>query len=140
MNKIKNRIFFKIKTGHKLELLSEETMQLLESSKKDVDHNTDGEILPKLETVEVALVHCNLVNNNYQQLSKLLFTFVPNKQFGQLITITPHSLTMLKTTNAEFPFIEIWFTDQNNRPLEIEDNVNITLIIGISYYKNEIFG
>ena len=140
MNKIKNRIFFKIKTGHKLELLSEETMQLLESSKKDVDHNTDGEILPKLETVEVALVHCNLVNNNYQQLSKLLFTFVPNKQFGQLITITPHSLTMLKTTNVEFPFIEIWFTDQNNRPLEIEDNVNITLIVGISYYKNEIFG
>ena len=132
MNKIKNRIFFKIETGHKLELLSEETMQLLESSKKDVDHNTDGEILPKLETVEVALVHCNLVNNNYQQLSKLLFTFVPNKQFGQLITITPHSLTMLKTTNAEFPFIEIWFTDQNNRPLEKEDNVNITLIIGIS--------
>ena len=64
-----------------------------------------------------------------------LFTFVPNKQFGQLITITPQSLTMLKTTNAEFSFIEIWFTDQNNRPLEIADNVNITLIIGISYHK-----
>ena len=51
----------------------------------------------------------------------MLFTFVPNKRFGQLITITPHSPTMLKTTNAEFSFIEIWFTDQNNRPLEIED-------------------
>ena len=86
--------------------------------------------MPRLEAVEVVLVHCILVNNDYQQPSKVLFTFVPNKQFGQLITITPHSITMLKTTNAEFSFIEIWFTDQNNRPLEIEDNVNITIIIG----------
>ena len=95
--------------------------------------------MPKLETVEVILVHCNLINNNYQQASKVLFTFVPNKQFGQLVTITPHSLTLLKTTNTEFSFIKIWFTDQSNRSLEIEDNVNVTLIIGISYYKNEIF-
>ena len=83
----------------------------------------------RLETVEVVLVHCNLVNNSYQQASKVLFPFVPDKQLGQLITITPHSPTMLKTTNAEFSFIEIWFTDHNNRSLEIEDNVNITLII-----------
>ena len=130
VDKIKNRIVFKTKTGHKLELLSKETMQLLGSLKKDIDQNKDGEIVPKLETVEVVLVQCNLVNNNYQQASKVLFTFVPNKQFGQLITISPHSLTMLKITNAEFSFIEIWFTDQSNRPLEIEDNVNITLIIG----------
>ena len=105
-------------------------MQLLGSSKIVIENNKDGEIVPKLETVEVVLVHCNLVNKNYQQASKVLFTFVPNKEFGQLITITPHSPTMLKTTNAEFSLIEIWFTDQNNRPLEIEDNVNITLIIG----------
>ena len=131
VNKIKSRIIFKIKTGYKLELLTKETMQLLGSSKKkDFDQNKDGEIVPKLETVELVLVHCNLVNNNYQQASKVLLTFVANKQFGQLITITPHSLTMLKTTNAEFSFIEVWFTDQNNKPLEIEDNVNITLIIG----------
>ena len=107
-------------------------MQLLGSIKKDIDKNKDGEIVPRLEAVEVVLVYSNLVNNNYQQASKVLFTFGPNKQFGQLITITRHSLTMLKTTNAEFSFIEIWFTDQNNRPLEIEDNVNITLTIGIS--------
>ena len=88
--------------------------------------------MPKLETVEVGLIHCNLVNSNYQQASKVLFTFVPNKQFRQLITITPHSPTMLKKTNAEFSFIEVRLTDQNNRPLEIEDNVNITLIIGTS--------
>ena len=107
-------------------------MQLLGSSKKDIDQNKDEETGPKLETVEVVLVHCNLVNNNNQQASKVLFSFVPNKQFGQLITITPHSLAMLKTTNAESSFIEIWFQDKNNKPLEIEDNVNVTLIIGTS--------
>ena len=130
VNKTKSRIVFKIKTSYKLELFSKETMQLLGSSKKNVDQNKDGENVPKLESVEVVLVHCNLVNNNYQQASKVLFSFVPNKQFGQLIAITPHSPTMLKTINAEFSFIEVWFTGQNNRPLEIEDNVVITLIVG----------
>ena len=129
-NKTKNRIAFKVKTGYRLELLSPETMKLLGSTKKDVNKDKDGEDVPKLESVEVVLVHCNLVNNSYQQASKVLFTFVPNKQFGQLITISPHLLTMLKTTNAEFQSIQLWFTDQNNRPLEIEDSVNITLIIG----------
>ena len=76
-------------------------------------------------------MHCNLVNNNYQQASKVLFTFVPNKQFGQLINILPHSLTMLDTTNQEFSFTELWFTDQNSEPIEIKDNVNLTLIIGM---------
>ena len=130
LNKIKNRIVFKVKTGYKLELLSPETMKLLGSTKKDVDQDKDGEDVPKLESVEVVLVHCNLVNNNYQQASKVLFTFVPSKQFGQLINISPHSLTMLSTTNTEFSSIEVWFTDQNSEPLEIEDNVNMTLIIG----------
>ena len=74
-------------------------------------------------------MHSNLVNNSYQQASKVLFTFLPNKQFGQSITISPHSLTMLKTIDREFQFIQMWFTDQNNSPLEI-DSVNITLIIG----------
>ena len=105
-------------------------MKLLGSVKEDVDQDKDGEDVPKLETVEIVLVHCNLVNNSYQQPSKVLFTFVPNKQFGQLVTISVHSLTMLKTTNTEFQSIEVWFTDQSNRPLEIEDSVNITLIIG----------
>ena len=102
VNKIKNRIVFKIKTGYKIGLLTKETMQLLRSSKKDIDQNKDGEIVPRIETVKVVLVHCNLVNNSYQQASKVLFAFVSNKQFGQLITITPHSPTILKATNAEF--------------------------------------
>ena len=62
--------------------------------------------------------------------SKVLFSFVPNKQFGHLINISPHSLTMMNTFNAEFSSVEVWFTDQTTKPLEIEDNVNLTLIIG----------
>ena len=76
--------------------------------------------------------HCNLVNNNYQQTSNVLFTFVPKKQFGQLINTSPHSLTMLDTTNTEFSFIEVLFTDQNNELLEIEYNVNLTRIIALT--------
>ena len=107
-------------------------MKLLGSTKKGVDQVKNGEDVPKLESVEVVLVHCNLVNNNYQQASKVLFTFVPNKQFGQLINIAPHSLTMLSTTNTEFSFTEVWFTDQNSKPLKIEDNVNLRVIIGMT--------
>ena len=68
-------------------------MKLLGSTKKDVDQDKDGEDVPKLESVEVVLDHCNSVNNNYQQTSKVLLTFVPNEQFGQLISASPHSLT-----------------------------------------------
>ena len=105
-------------------------MKLLGSTKKDVDQDKDGEDVPKLESVEVVLVHCNLVNNNYQQASKVLFTFVPNKQFGLLINIAQHSLIMLSTTNTQFSSIKVWFTDQNSETLEIEDSINLTLIIG----------
>ena len=128
-NKIKNRIGFKVKGGYKLELLSPETIKLLGITKKDVDQDKDGKDVPKLESAEVVLVHCHLVNNNYQQASKVLFTFVPNKQFGQLINISPHWLTMLTTTNTEFSSINVWFTDQNSETLKIEDSVNLTLII-----------
>ena len=77
-------------------------MKLLGGTKKDVDQDKDGEDVPKLESVEVVSVHCNLVNNNYLQALKVLFTFMPNKQFGQLINIAPHSLIMLSTKNTEF--------------------------------------
>ena len=121
---------FKIKARYKLELLSSETMKLSGSIKKDVDQDKDGEDLPKLESVEVVLVHCNIVKISYPQTSKILFSFVPNEQFGQLINIALHSLTMLGTTNIEFSFIEVWFTNHNSERLEIEDNVNLKLIIG----------
>ena len=129
-NKMKNRIVFKIKTSYKLELLTPETMRLLGSTKKDVDSDKNSENVPKLESVEVVLVHCNLVKNDYQHTSKVLFSFVPNKQFGQLINISQQPLIMMNTVNTEFSYVEVWFTDQNSKALEIEDNVNLTLIIG----------
>ena len=107
-------------------------MKLLGSTKDTIDPNKNSENVPRLENVEVVLVHGNLVNNAYQQHSRVLFTFVPTKQYGQLISISPNSLTFLKTMNTEFSEIEIWFTDQNNNALEIEDNVNISLIINTS--------
>ena len=91
-NTINNRIVFKIKTGYKLELLSKEIMKLLGSTKDIIDSDKNSENVPRLENIEVVLVHCNLVNNSYQQHSRVLFTFVPNKQYGQLISISSHSL------------------------------------------------
>ena len=91
-------------------MLSLETMKLLGSAEKDVGKDRNGEDAPKPESAEVVLMHCSLVNSSYQQASKVLFTFVPNKQLGQLITISPHLLAMLKTT-TEFSSIQVWFTN-----------------------------
>ena len=104
-------------------------MKLLGPTKDIIDSDKK---VPRLENAEVVLVHCNLVNNSYQQAWRVLFTFVPTKQYVQLISISPHSLVFLKTMNTEFSEIEVWFTDQNNNVLEIEDNVNISLIINTS--------
>ena len=108
-------------------MLTPETMKLIESRKKDFEKNKEGENVSKLEYVEVVLVHCNLVKNDYQHASKVLFSFIPNKQFRQLINISPHSLAMMNTINTEFSFVEVWFTDQVSKALEIKDNVNFTI-------------
>ena len=102
-------------------------MRLLGSTKEDTDADKNSESVTKLESVEV---HCNLVKNDYQLSSKVLFSFVLNKQFGQLIYISPNTLTMMNTINTEFSFIEVLFTNQASKALENEDNVNLTLIIG----------
>ena len=107
-------------------------MKLLGSTKDSIDPDKNGENVPRLENIEVVLVHFNLVNNSYQQARRVLFTFVTTKQYGQIISISPHSLVFLKTMNTHFSEIEIRFTDQNNNALEIEDNVNISLIINTS--------
>ena len=125
LNKIKNRIIY----GYKLELLTPETIKLLGSTREDVDQDNNGKNVPKLEIVEAVLVYCNLVKNDYQHTSKVVFTFVPNKEFGQLLNISPHTFTMMNTVNTEFSSVEVWFTDQASKALEIEDNVNLTLII-----------
>ena len=94
-------------------------MKLLGSTKKVVDKDKNGENVPKLESVEVVLVPCNLVKNDYQDTSKVLFTFVRNKKFGQLINISPQTFIMMNTVNTEFSYVEVWFTDQNSKALEI---------------------
>ena len=105
-------------------------MKLLGITRNDVDQDKGEEDVPKLESVEAVLVPYNLLNNNYQQASKVLFTFASNKQFRQLINIALHSLIMLSTTNTEFSSIKVRFIDQNSEPLEIGDSVNLTLAIG----------
>ena len=96
-------------------------------NKRTKDEN--GENVPHLEITEVVLVHCNVVNNGYQQDSRVLYTFVPNKPFDSLLEVSPKNHIFLKTFNSEFQAIEVWFTDQNSQPLEIEDRINLTLVI-----------
>ena len=129
VNKIENRITFQTKNGYYFELLTPETMQLLGSIVSKINKNKNGENVPHLEVVEVILVHCNLLNNDYQQNSRILYTFIPNKAFGSLLEIPLTNHVFLKTFNSEFQEIKIWFTDQTSKPLEVEDKVNVTLII-----------
>ena len=84
---IENRITFRIKNGYSLELLTPETMKLLGSTENKITKDKNGENMPHLEITEVVLVHCNIVNNDYQQDSRALYTFVPNKPFGSLLEI-----------------------------------------------------
>ena len=85
--------------------------------------------MPYLEISEVVTVYSNIVNNDYQHDSRVLYTFVRNKLFSQLLDISPKTFIFLKTFNSKFSYIEAWFTDRNSRPLEIEDKINITLVI-----------
>ena len=129
VNKIENRITFKIKNGYYLELLTPEIMKLLGSAENKINKDKKGENVAHLEIVEVVLVHCNLGNNDYQQNSRILYTFVSNKTFGSLLEISPPNHVFLKTFNSEFKEIRIWFTDQTSKPLEVEDKINVTSII-----------
>ena len=104
-------------------------MKLLGSTENKITKDKNGENVPHLEITEVVLVHCNIVNNDYQQDSRVLYTFVPNKPFGSLIEISPANHIFLKTFNSEFQDIQVWFTDQNSQPFEIEDRINLTLVI-----------
>ena len=104
-------------------------MTLLGSTKGKITKDKNGETMPHLEINEVLLVHCNIVNNDYQQDSRVLCTFVGNKSFGQLLDISLKNYKFLKTFNSEFSYIEVWLTDQNSKLLELEDKINITLVI-----------
>ena len=103
-------------------------MRLLGSTKNEITKNENGEIEPHLEISEVLLVYSNIVNNDYQQDWRVFYTFVPNKSFDQLLDISPKNVIFLKL-DSEFSDIEVWFTNQNYKSLEIEDKINITLVI-----------
>ena len=102
VNKIESRVAFKIKNGYSLELLTSETMKLLGSTEYKITKDKNGENVPHLEITEVVLVHCNIVNNDYQQDSRVLYTFVPNKSFGSLLDISPPNHIFLKTFKSEY--------------------------------------
>ena len=129
VNRIENRITFKIKSGYYLELLTMESMKFLGSSKSKITKDKNGENVLHLEVVKLVLVHCNLVNNDYQQDSRILYAVVPNKTFGSLLEISTTNHLFLETFNSEFQEIKIWFTDQTSSPLELEDKIIVTLII-----------
>ena len=129
VNKIENRITFKIKNGHSLELLTLDTMKLLGSTENKLTEDKNGEDVPHLEITEVVLVHCDIVNNDYQHDSRVLYTFVPNKPFGSLLEISQTNHIFLKTFNSEYSEIKVWLTDQNSKPLEIEDRTNLTMVV-----------
>ena len=112
VNKAENRITFKIKTGYYLDLLTPETMKLLWNSENKITKDRNGENVPYLEITEVALVYCNIVNNDYHQHSRVLYTFVPNKPFVSLLEFWPTNFMFLKTFKSEFQEIDVWFTDQ----------------------------
>ena len=114
LNEIETRIKFKIKNWYSLELLTQETIKLLGSTKNKITKEKSGENVPHLEITEGVLIHCNIVNNDYQQDSGVLYTFVPNKPFGILSEISPRNHVFLKTSNSEYVEIKVWFTDQNH--------------------------
>ena len=131
--RILNRVSLRIKTGYKLELLTNDTMRLLGDG-PIIDTTKNGENVPRLEIVGNVLLFCNLVENVYLQDSKLLFSFVPNSRFGSLLSITPQVLKYCDTVDSIFDYIEISFTDQNGRPLEIDDHITTSL-----YNKKSIY-
>ena len=96
LNKVENRITFKIKTGYYLALLTPETRKLLGSTKSKITKDKNGENVPHLEIIEVVLIHCNIANNSYQQDSRVLYTFVTNNSFGQLLDISPKQFYIFK--------------------------------------------
>ena len=104
-------------------------MKLLGSTKSKITKDENGGNIPYLEINKVVLIHCNVVNNSYQQNPRVLHIFAPNNSFDQLLDISPKNFIFLKIFDSEFSHIEVWFTDQNSNPLEIEDKINIPSVI-----------
>ena len=120
VNKIQNRITFRIKNGFGLQPLTPETVKLLGSTGNKITKDKNSENVPHLEITEVVLIHCNIVNNEYRQDSRVFYTFVQKKPFGSLLEISLTNHIFLKTFNSEF---------QMSKLLEMEDRINLTLVI-----------
>ena len=135
VNKIENRIASKIETVLS-QLSTPETMKLRRSTKNKIIKDKIGKKVPHLEITEEVLVNCYIVNNGYQHDSRGLYAFVPNKSFGHLLDISATKFIFLKILSFKV-FIEIWFTDQNSKHLEIKDKINFTLafIKQVTYKK-----
>ena len=104
-------------------------MKLLGITENKIAKYKNEENVQHLEITEVVLVHCNIINNDYQQDSRILDTFVPIKSFGSLLDISPSNHVFLKAFNSEYDEIVVSFTDRNSQPLEIEDRINLTMVI-----------
>ena len=120
---------FKIHDVYKLKLQTPESMKLFGSTEKLINKTKNGENVLSLEVFEVVLVQCNLVDHQYQQKSEVLYTFTPNKSYAYLLNVDSSNLVFLKTCNTEFDKILIIFTNQNGRPLKIEDKINLALLM-----------
>ena len=111
LNQMENRITFEIKKGYHLKLLTPEKIKFLASNKNKITKDRNIEKVPNLENTEEVLVHCNFIDNGYQQDSRVLYASIPKKSLGQLLDISPKKFIFLKAFNREFSYIEVWFTD-----------------------------
>ena len=125
VNKIENRITFKTKTEYFLKLLMPAAMKWLPSPKSNLNKDKNGKNVPYLEIAEVVSINCNIINNHYQQNSRVFYTFIPNKPFCQLLHISPKIFIFFKTFDSEFSYIEVWFTGPNSKLLKIEDKKTV---------------
>ena len=112
-----------------MNLLTPETIKLLGSTKSEITKDENSDNMSYSEITEVVLVHCNFINNDYEHDSRILYIFIPNKLFSQLLDVFRKTFIFLKTFNSESSYIEAWFADQNCKSLEIEDKINVTLVI-----------
>ena len=104
-------------------------MKLFGSTRSTITKDKNGGNVSHLEIIEVVLVHCHIVDNDYQQYSRVLYTSVPNKSFSKSLKISPKNFLFLKTFDSESSYIEVWFTDQHSKSLEIKHKINITLVV-----------
>ena len=128
-NPVYNRITIKVSNDYEFNIIDglRQTLGFSQSPLTNGDFN--GEDTPQIEKVNNVLVHCNLVNNRVVNDSSVIHSFVPNNSFGSILSISPNYPFWHNTRNASFKDIEVWLTDQNNEPLDIEDNILVELQI-----------